>query len=142
MVAIAVAAAVNDCKRWRLTVADWDSFKDLCCSELSLRALAESNNALNQFTSKLIYIAERTIPNTCGKLKLRQKPWFNEDCKSAIRNRGAALKNFLRNPSQSNLESFRIFRAKARLTIRESKRDSWRSYLSKLNSNTPTKKVW
>jgi hypothetical protein len=51
------------------------------------------------------------------------------------------IKKFLRNPSQSNLESVRIVRAKAR-TIRESKRDSWRSYISKLNSNTPMKKVW
>jgi hypothetical protein len=43
------AESVDDCKRWRLTGADWDSFKDLCCSELRLTALEGSNDAFNQF---------------------------------------------------------------------------------------------
>jgi hypothetical protein len=81
-------------------------------------AVEGSNNVLIQFTSKLISIAERTIPKTRGELKMRQKSWFNVYCKSAIRNRRAALKTFLRNPSQSNLESIRIVRTKARRTIR------------------------
>jgi hypothetical protein len=142
MVAKPVSAAVDDCKRWRLTGADWSLFRDLCCSELSLTAAEGSNNAVNQFTAKLISAAERAIPKTHGKLKMRHEPWFNEDCKSAIRNRRAALKQFLKNLSQSNLESVRLVRAKARRTMRESKRDSWRSYISKLNSNTPMTKVW
>jgi Reverse transcriptase (RNA-dependent DNA polymerase) len=49
--------AADDCKRWRLTGADWDSFKDLCCCELRLTALEGWNNAFNQFTSTLINIA-------------------------------------------------------------------------------------
>jgi hypothetical protein len=100
--------AVDDCKRWRLTGADWASFTDLSCGELRLTALEGSNNAYNQFTSTLINIAERTIPKTCSKLKMRQKPWFNDDCRSAIRNGRATLKKFSRNPLQSNLESVRI----------------------------------
>ena len=35
-----------------------------------------------------------------------------------------------------NLENFRVFRAKARRTIRDSKRKSWKQYVSKLNSRT------
>jgi Endonuclease-reverse transcriptase len=31
--------AVDDCKGWWLTGTDWDSFEDLCCSELRLTAL-------------------------------------------------------------------------------------------------------
>ena len=41
-----------------------------------------------------------------------------------------------------NLEKFRVFRAKARCTIRDSKRKSWKQYISKLNSRTSIKKVW
>jgi hypothetical protein len=142
MAAKPVTEAVDDCKRWRLTGGNWASLKDLCCSELRLTAVEGWNNAFNQFTSTLINIAEKTILKTCSKLKMRQKAWFNEDCKSAIRKRRAALKNFLRNASQSNLESIRLIRAKARGTIGESRRDNWRSYILKLNSNTPMKKVW
>ena len=41
-----------------------------------------------------------------------------------------------------NLENFRVFRAKARRTIRESKRKFWKQYVSRLNSRTSIKKVW
>jgi hypothetical protein len=50
MVAKLFTEAVGDCKRWRLTGADWDSFRDLCCSELRLTALEGSNNGFNHFT--------------------------------------------------------------------------------------------
>ena len=41
-----------------------------------------------------------------------------------------------------NLENFRVFRAKAPRKIRDSKRKSWKQYVSKLNSRTSIKKVW
>ena len=41
-----------------------------------------------------------------------------------------------------NLENYHVFRAKARRTIRDSKRKSWKQYVSKLNSRTSIKKVW
>jgi hypothetical protein len=70
VVAKPVMEAADDWKHWRLTGADWDSFGDFCCSELRLTAVEGWNNAFNQFTSTLINIAERTIPKTCGKLKM------------------------------------------------------------------------
>jgi hypothetical protein len=45
MVVKPVTEAVDDCKRWRLTGADWDSFRNLCCSELRLTAVERWNNA-------------------------------------------------------------------------------------------------
>jgi hypothetical protein len=59
MVAKPFTEAVDDCKRWQLTGADWDSFKDLCCSELRLTALDGSNTIFNQLTATLINIAEK-----------------------------------------------------------------------------------
>jgi Endonuclease-reverse transcriptase len=46
MVAKAVTEAVDDCKRWRLTGADWDSFRDFCCSDLRLTALEDRTTLL------------------------------------------------------------------------------------------------
>ena len=36
----------------------------------------------------------------------------------------------------------KLTRAKARRTIKEAKRTSWRQYVNKLNSKTKVKKVW
>ena len=38
--------------------------------------------------------------------------------------------------------TYSVFRAKARRTIKSSKRKSWRTYVSNLNYKTPIKKVW
>ena len=45
-------------------------------------------------------------------------------------------------PLDKNLENVCVFRAKARRTIRESKRKSWKQYVCRLNSRTSIKKVW
>ena len=37
---------------------------------------------------------------------------------------------------------FKLARAKARRTIKDATRTSWRQYVNKLNSRTPIKKVW
>ena len=42
----------------------------------------------------------------------------------------------------NNFNDIKVFRAKARRTIKTSKRKSWRSYVSKINHKTPIKKVW
>ena len=42
----------------------------------------------------------------------------------------------------SKLNFYRVFRAKARRTIKSSKRKSWRTYVSNFNYKTPIKKVW
>ena len=53
-----------------------------------------------------------------------------------------SLNNFKKFPTKDNLNEVKVFRAKARRTIKISKRKSWRSYVSKINHKTPIKKVW
>ena len=73
---------------------------------------------------------------------LQQLPWYNDDCKEAIKHRKDTLSKFCKFPTKDNLNTYRVFRAKARRTIKSSKRKSWRTYVSNLNYKTPIKKVW
>ena len=52
------------------------------------------------------------------------------------------MSRFCKFPTKDNLKTYRVFRAKARRTIKSSKRKSWRTYVSNLNYKTPIKKVW
>ena len=52
------------------------------------------------------------------------------------------MSRFCKFPTKDNLNTYRVFRAKARRTIKSSKRKSWRNYVSNLNYKTPIKKVW
>ena len=67
---------------------------------------------LHIFSKTLISIAEESIPKTSFNKK--HKSWFNDDCKTAIRSRKAALRKFNLQPSAENLPNFKIHRAKTR----------------------------
>ena len=57
-----------------------------------------------------------------------------------IRERQATLRKFKTNPSSENLNKYKQERAKTRCIIKEAKRSSWRTFISKINSNTNQKK--
>ena len=95
---------------------------------------------MSAFTSALHDISEKCIPKSSTRSK-RRNPWYNE-CKTAINKRKSALRKFNKNPSRENHMHSKLARAKARRTIKDAKRSSWRQYVNKFNSRTPVKKVW
>ena len=67
--------------------------------------------------------------------KKHNKSWFNDDCKTAIRSRKAALRKFNLQPSTENLNNFKIHRAKTRRVIKTSKKTFLQNYVNKLKSH-------
>ena len=129
-------------RRWKLNKADWTTFRELCDQNLREDEFELATNPTELFTSKLMNIATKTIPTSSTNPRHTSKPWFNDACKEAIKTRKKALRVFSSQPSRQNLDSFKMNRAKARRTIREEKRASWQTYVSKLNCRTSVKKAW
>ena len=127
-------------QRWKFKHADWNTFMALSALHLNKNSF-ESENPIPDFSNTLLEIAEKTIPKSSISSKPR-KPWFDEECKQAIKSRKKAEKSFRRTLTQSNLSSFRIFRAKARRTIKLKKKHSWKQFVSSINHRTPMTKVW
>ena len=124
--------------KWKLNRANWDLFNTLCTGKLVPENFKESSDPIAVFTSSLIEISKECIPQTSTN-PTKSNPWYNDDCKEAIKQRKQALSKFKRSPNTNNFNDIKVFRAKARRTI---KRKSWRSYVSKINHKTPIKKVW
>ena len=127
--------------KWKLNRANWDLFNTLCTDKLVPENFKESSDPIADFTSSLIEISKECIPQTSTN-PTKSNPWYNDDCKEAIKQRKQALSKFKRSPNTNNFNDIKVFRAKARRTIKLSKRKSWRSYVSKINHKTPIKKVW
>ena len=127
--------------KWKLNKANWDLFHTLCDESLTTTSLSDSTDRIADFTSSLIDISEKCIPKTSTNPK-KSNPWYNDDCKEASKQRKETLSRFCKFPTKDNLNTYRVFRAKARRTIKSSKRKSWRAYVSNLNYKTPIKKVW
>ena len=81
-----------------------------------------------------------------GQLMLRCSHWWGVyECilpYPHVKDRKKALKRVKSFPTANNRANYRIIRAKARRTMKTSKRLSWRSIVSKINSRTSIKKVW
>ena len=53
-----------------------------------------------------------------------------------------ALNNFKKHPTTEKLNIYKIEHARARRVFRESMKNTWRNYVSKLNDRTPIKQTW
>ncbi len=129
-------------QRWKLHKADWDTFRDMCMIELDFDRFRDAEDPLEHYISLLHDIAEKTIPKTSAKPKRVNKPWFDEECKEAMTARKRSIRQINNQATPENLNAHRIFRAKARRTIKASKRRTWRSFVSKLNSRSKMKTTW
>ena len=88
--------------KWKLNKADWDLFHSLCEESLTAVSLSDSVDPVAGFTSSLIDICVKCIPKTSTSPK-KSNPWYNEDCKEAIKERKQSLSKFCKYPTKENL---------------------------------------
>jgi ribonuclease HI len=127
---------------WKFNKADWETFSKLCLQQITETKYSDSDSPVDLFTNDLIDIADKAIPKSKSNPCHISKPWFDSEVKDAIRARKRALRQFSAHPTEENLNNFRILRAKARRIVRQKKRTTWRNYVSKLSTQTPSSKVW
>lgn len=128
--------------RWRLSEAKWDVFQNQANLQLSSLENADVEEMNEIITSTIINAATQSIQQTSGRLPRRPKPWWTTDCETTRKEQNKAWGVFRRYPTTQNLISFKKARARARWTRRKAKRESWKSFISTLNRNTPSKVVW
>ena len=87
------ASAEDDNSKWKLNKANWEQFHSLCNNSLDIENFDNSTDIVADFTSSLTDISNRCIPKTSTNPK-KSNPWYNDDCKYAIRQRKHALAKF------------------------------------------------
>ena len=129
-------------ERWNFKKANWDKFSRNCSDLINDSVLIEPD-PVSCFTEKLIQAAEDAIPIKVSKGKCFPRvPWFTETCKNAVKERKKAQRKYFKNPTFENFFNLKKEKAKTKFTIKNAKRNSWRQFISKLNTQTSSKKVW
>ena len=128
--------------KWNFRKADWTSFRQKCIEDINENIFKDYNDKMEAFSSTLLCIATDFIPKTSPYVKKRSKPWFDEDCQIAKRERNNAERLAKRYPNMDNRVRAKLMQAKTRKLFRQKKRDSWRSYVSSIDSRTHPTKVW
>ena len=106
--------------KWKLNKTNWELFISLCDEHLNIESFKESSDLVADFTSSFIKISESCIPKTSTNPK-KSKPWYNNECKEAIKQRRQALSRFCRSPTGKISNEVKIFRTKALRTRRKAK---------------------
>lgn len=96
-----------------------------------------------KFTTNLFETGERIFKRTKGILNPKYtKPWWNDECEEAVKNRHHAKNVFKRHPTPDNLINLRRLEAIAKKTTKRAKQESFKKFCDSINSFTPTGKVW
>ena len=128
--------------KWNFKKAKWDAFQDQCIAEITPDLFNDAEDKMAIFSSALLDIAADNIPKTSPFPKRKAKPWFDEDCQAAKKERNKANRLANKHPSAANSMRARLIQARTKKLFKQKKRDSWKNYVSSVNVNTPSKKVW
>ena len=128
--------------KWNFKKANWEKFNILCHEKLLFNSFENSEDPMLSFTETLIDISNQCIAKSSTNSFKKKKPWFNDECKEAIKKRKDSLKRFKQYPTKTNLNACKILRAKARRIIKQAKRSSWKDFISKINTRTPMTTIW
>jgi len=97
--------------------------------------IRNATDPILKINETVISIADETMPKTSINSKHPGKPWFNDECKDAMKNRKKVVRKtsnigepwqfpYLQGESSKNIET------------------SWCNFVSKLNCHTLMNKVW
>ncbi len=127
--------------KWQLRKAQWDLYTtNLDFS--NLRTCETADQMLQSILTAIHSAALTAIPLIQAKRTKLPVPWWNEDCAERIKRKRKLWREYRKRPSEENLNAFKIARAQARRSVYESKRNSWRTFISDINRNTPSSLVW
>ena len=129
---------------FNINKANWAGFIRQCKEQITPEMFADSllDDKMKIFTEQLIEIATDNIPQTSPNTKQFSKPWFDDECKAAKRERNKAERFYKRYPDIPNFIKVKKKQAETRRLFRSKKRKSFRNYVSSLGDKVKARKVW
>ena len=93
------------------------------------------------FSSTLLDIAADNISKTSQFPKRKAKPWFDEDCQAAKKERNQANRLTNKHPSAANSMQARLIQARTKKLFKQKKHDSWKN-MYRQSIIIPPSRVW
>lgn len=131
--------------KWNNKKANWPLFEQL--SQDRFTNIPDFTNLDDKylfFINGINSSASGAIPqNKPYKIKNKPPPpWWDNDCSEAIRKRKTALKTYEQMSNSENYIKCKEVFAQCKKLFKKKARDSWRTWVSKLNKDTPSTELW
>ena len=141
------AQDVDDCEKFILSKADWQSFKintrNLLTADLISETVSADKNA-KLLTDAIHKAAKLSIPQRKNRKNrlLKPLPYWNEDCNKAIQDRNKARNAMHKNKTLENCIRYRHLKGTAQHVIKSTAREYWQNYCNTLDKSTKLGTVW
>lgn len=130
-------------KRWRLNNANWEAYRVIIDKQVS--SMTFSDNAdiyVEQFSKIIIEAAEESVGYATITKHSKCVPWWNADCEKAVKENKRALNKYRKHRTEENFLLFKHLKARARRILKQSKKESWQTYVSTLTKETTSTELW
>ena len=126
--------------KWKFETGSW---KDWVQTLPRLNVGEDLNDKVNIFQETLIKNSKSIFKLTKDSIYPKySKPWWNESCAQAIKEKHKARNVFRKHPTEQNYSQFKTKESIAAKIIKDSKTNSFRKFCSEITSQTPIKVVW
>ena len=130
----------NSPQHSKLAEGDWGAFTSLCLEIINYNGPADLPDPSKASVPPCQALQTKPSPKPQTRQKKHRKPWFDNDCKTAVSK--SCVQALVSKANAAKFTYLRMYCAKARRrTINLTKRYCWQSYVSKLNSQTQMKKI-
>ena len=128
--------------RWNINKANWPKFQKMANFTKPHTDFQNINELCDYITQVIIDAATASIPIVkplIGKIPI---PWWNGQCRVAVKNKKCAFRRYIHNPTLENYISYKKSNAEAKRIVRQSKKTSWLHFLAGINPKTSIKELW
>ena len=133
----------NKIPYWNLHKADWLNFAAKASTFINSSIISPDVNEFhNNLINNINKAAELTIPKKLPNSVTKYKPWWNQDCLSAIKQRNKAFNKVSKTHQPQDYIIYKKLKAKAEYTIKQAKTNYWEQTCNNLNDTNNTKNLW
>lgn len=100
------------------------------------------NELIQEFTNKIKTAAETAIDYKKRNSKKRTLSWWTKKCNEVVKQNHKAYNKYKKHNTVENLIELKKTRAVAKRVIKDSKKETWKNYVTQINKDTPMKEVW
>ena len=129
-------------QNWSYHKADWDKYKEILSNTVFETFDNNAQKMYDNFINKIKEAADQSIPKTNPNNHPPPIPWWNDDCKLAIKDRNKAKRKATKSMMYDDLLDYKEKKRIAQKTVREARKQYWENYCSSLNRFTPSSDIW
>ena len=129
-------------RRFIFDKADWNMFGAHSVPARSVDDFQSVDEAAQYIAEHIVSAAEASIPQTTGLMRAKAVPWWCAELTQATRETRRCLYTYINTKLPTDRAKYNRARAKFRSLRKQKRKESWKKYVSGINSDTKIDKIW